>query len=67
MTTPRRQLLEEALGTLTRGQALLERAAEDLDPVFGEALRMAAEDVQRIRRRVRRQVTTLTAGGGGGQ
>lgn len=57
------QLLQEALSTLTRGQALLDRAAESMDPVFGDALRIAAEDIQRIRRRVRRQVTTITAGG----
>ena len=57
-----RQLLEEAGQTLSRAGAVIARAAEDLGPPFSEALEFHAAAVQRVRRRLRTALTTITAG-----
>lgn len=58
------ELLQAAGATLTRAQALLERAAADLGPPTEEPIRILAEDLERLRRRIRNATRTATAGGG---
>lgn len=55
--------LAEAGAPLTRAQALLERAAAELDSTYGDALRLTATDIERIRRRLRLRSPAATTTG----
>lgn len=61
MTAPK-QLLEEAGQGLTRVEALVQRAGQELGPPFDEPLELHAAEVRRIRRQLRTAFTALTAG-----
>lgn len=64
MSTPR-ELLEEAGATLTRAEALIARAGEELGEPFESPLKYLAADAARLRRKLRNATTTTTASGAG--
>lgn len=65
MTTPS-ELLREAGQTLTRAEALIQRAGQELGQPFDQPLEVHASEVRRIRRQLRTAFTALTALTAGG-
>lgn len=65
MMTTATELLQEAGSTLTRVEALIGRAAEELGEPFTDPLNMLAADAARLRRQLRNATTTATTTAGG--